>query len=247
MIYSFFSLENLTALIALTAMELVLGIDNIVFIAVVTSRLPTNLQSSARLIGLALALIFRIALLSLLFIMTHFTKPLVSIVGYSFSVRDVILIAGGLFLIAKATHEIHAKLERLKEEKDKKTRAISSFSRAIIQIALIDIVFSLDSIITAIGMARHIGVMIIAVMLAVIFMMFFSGIVSAFIERHPTIKMLALSFLLLVGVALVADGFGKHIERGYIYFAMGFSVFVEWLNIKANARKQEIREEKTLR
>jgi predicted tellurium resistance membrane protein TerC len=237
MAYDFFSLENLTALITLTAMELVLGIDNIVFIAVVTSRLPANRQSSARRTGLALALVFRIAFLSLLFAMTHFTKPLVTIAGNSFSVRDVILILGGLFLIAKATHEIHAKLEGVKEEKDKKAKAISSFSGAIIQIAIIDIVFSLDSIITAIGMARHIGVMILAVILAVIFMMFFSGIVSAFIERHPTIKMLALSFLLLVGVALVADGFGKHIERGYIYFAMGFSVFVEWLNIKANARR----------
>ncbi|MEJ5300768.1 MAG: TerC family protein [Thermodesulforhabdaceae bacterium] len=237
MIYNFFSLENLTALITLTAMELVLGIDNIVFIAVVTSRLPARSQSSARRVGLALALIFRIALLSLLFVMTHFTKPLVTILGNEFSVRDVILIAGGLFLIAKATHEIHVKLEGVKEDKSKKSKAISSFSGAIIQIAIIDIVFSLDSIITAIGMARHIGVMILAVVLAVVFMMFFSGVVSAFIERHPTLKMLALSFLLLVGVALVADGFGKHIERGYIYFAMGFSVFVEWLNIKAQARK----------
>jgi predicted tellurium resistance membrane protein TerC len=230
-------LENLSALITLTAMELVLGIDNIVFIAIVTSRLPVRSQASARRIGLALALVFRIALLSLLFIMTHFTKPLATILGHEFSIRDVILIAGGLFLIAKATHEIHVKIEGQRTNRDDKVKAISGLKAAIIQIALIDIVFSLDSIITAIGMARHIGVMIVAVVLAVIFMMFFSGTVSNFIERHPTIKMLALSFLLLVGVALVADGFGKHIDRGYIYFAMGFSVFVEWLNIKTHARR----------
>jgi predicted tellurium resistance membrane protein TerC len=169
--------------------------------------------------------------------MTHFTKPLVTILGQEFSIRDVILIAGGLFLIAKATHEIHVKIEGRRPDEDGKAKAVAGFRTAVIQIALIDIVFSLDSIITAIGMARHIGVMIVAVVLAVIFMMFFSGAVAGFIERHPTIKMLALSFLLLVGVALVADGFGKHIDRGYIYFAMGFSVFVEWLNIKAHARR----------
>ncbi|MCX7823894.1 MAG: TerC family protein [Syntrophobacterales bacterium] len=236
---SIFSLENITALITLTAMELVLGIDNIVFIAVVTSKLPEKSQGLARRIGLGMALVFRIALLSLLFIMTHFTKPLVTILGHGFSLRDVILISGGLFLITKATHEIHAKIEGVKVKEKTKAKVISSFRAAVIQIAIIDIVFSFDSIITAIGMARHIVVMVLAVIIAVIFMMFFSGLVSNFIERHPTLKMLALSFLLLIGVALVADGFGKHIDREYIYFAMGFSVFVEWLNIKAQTRKQE--------
>lgn len=239
MVGTIFSLENITALITLTAMELVLGIDNIVFIAVVTSRLPAKSQALARRIGLSMALIFRILLLSILFIMTHFTKPLFTILGHGFSLRDVVLIAGGLFLITKATHEIHAKIEGGKTKKEtEKQKIISNLKMAVFQIALIDIVFSFDSIITAIGMARHIVVMIMAVIIAVIFMMFFSGVVSNFIERHPTLKMLALSFLLLVGVALVADGFGKHIDREYIYFAMGFSVFVEWLNIKANTRKE---------
>lgn len=238
MMGTFLSFEHITALVTLTAMELVLGIDNIVFIAVVTSRLPQRLQAMARRIGLSLALIFRIALLFFLFMMTHFTKPIGNILGHEFSLRDLILIAGGIFLIAKATHEIHSKIEGEKFKKSDKPRMILNFRGAVIQIALIDIVFSFDSIITAIGMARNIGVMILAVVLAVVFMMFFSGVVSNFIERHPTLKMLALSFLLLVGVALVADGFGKHIDREYIYFAMGFSVFVEWLNIKSNAKRQ---------
>ncbi len=235
---SLFSLEHIVALITLTAMELVLGIDNIIFIAIVTSRVQPHLQPKARAIGLFLALFLRITLLSSLFFATHLTKPIGTILGHSFSVRDIVLITGGLFLITKATHEIHNKLEET-GEKDSKGRSFksqASFTSVITQIALIDLVFSIDSIITAIGMARHLVVMMLAVIIAVIIMMFFSGPVSRFIDRHPTIKMLALSFLLLIGVALVADGFGKHIERGYIYFAMGFSLFVEFLNIKAKLR-----------
>jgi predicted tellurium resistance membrane protein TerC len=220
----------LLALLTLTLLEIVLGIDNIIFISILSGKLPENQRAKARTIGLALAMITRILLLFSLTLIMKLTAPLFSFLGKDISGRDLILISGGLFLLAKSTFEIHEKLEGAKE----KTKSIIkvSFGGIIIQIMLLDIVFSLDSVITAIGMANQLIIMILAVIIAVIFMMFFAGPVSKFVEKHPTIKMLALSFLLLIGFSLVADGLGQHISKGYIYFAMAFSVFVEILNLK---------------
>ncbi|NWF49692.1 MAG: TerC family protein [Ignavibacteriaceae bacterium] len=220
----------LLALLTLTLLEIVLGIDNIIFISILSGKLPENQRAKARTIGLALAMITRILLLFSLTLIMKLTAPLFSVLGKDISGRDLILISGGLFLLAKSTFEIHEKLEGAKE----KTKNIIkvSFGGIIIQIMLLDIVFSLDSVITAIGMANQLVIMILAVIIAVIFMMFFAGPVSKFVEKHPTIKMLALSFLLLIGFSLVADGLGQHISKGYIYFAMAFSVFVEILNLK---------------
>ncbi|SHF63107.1 Membrane protein TerC, possibly involved in tellurium resistance [Desulfacinum infernum DSM 9756] len=226
------TLENAAALVTLTAMELVLGIDNIVFIAIVSGRLPAGQREKARRLGLFGAMFLRIALLLTIAAMMRLTAPLFHLLSHPVSGRDLILLAGGLFLIAKATHEIHNKLEGTGEEAGRKGTGKATFGAVIFQILVLDLVFSIDSIITAVGMARHVGVMIVAIVLAVGAMMLFAGAVSAFIDRHPTLKMLALSFLLLIGVMLVAEGFGKHIERGYIYFAMGFSLFVELLNLK---------------
>ena len=218
------------ALVTLTGLEIVLGIDNIIFISILSGKLPKEQQEKARLIGLALAMITRIALLFSLTWLMGLTRPLISLLGNDISGRDLILISGGLFLLAKSTLEIHEKLEGA--EGEGAARAAVSFAATLVQIMALDIVFSLDSIITAIGMSNQIEVMVAAVVIAVGFMMLFSGTIGAFVERHPTVKMLALSFLLLIGMALIGDGFDMHIPKGYIYFAMAFSVFVEMLNLR---------------
>lgn len=222
------------ALTTLTVLEIVLGIDNIIFISILASKLPVQQQRKARISGLAVAMLSRIALLFSLTWLMSLTVPLFFVFSRGISSRDIILIVGGLFLLGKSTLEIHDKLEGEEGHSSAKVRA--SFWGVIIQIFLLDIVFSLDSVITAIGMAERVGIMVTAVVIAVIFMMVFSGSVSNFVDRHPTIKMLALSFLLLIGVALIADGLGFHIPKGYIYFAMAFSVFVEMLNLKMRRR-----------
>lgn len=222
--------QALIALVTLTALEVVLGIDNIIFISILTGKLPAQEQGRARTIGLALAMLSRIALLFSLNWVMSLTAPLFVILNRAISGRDLILLVGGLFLIGKSTHEIHEKLEG--ESGHSATAIRASFASILIQIMLLDIVFSLDSVITAVGMANRIGIMITAVVIAVGFMMLFSGAISTFVHNHPTIKMLALSFLLLIGVMLVAEGFHQHIPKGYVYFAMAFSVFVEMLNMK---------------
>ncbi len=224
------------ALLTLTALEIVLGIDNIIFISILTSKLPPQDQGKARTLGLALAMIMRIGLLFSLTWVMSLTKPLFSLIGQEISGRDLILIGGGLFLIAKSTHEIHDKLEGAAEHERKVKTA--SFANIIIQIMLLDIVFSLDSVITAIGMSNQVGIMVTAVVIAVLFMMWFAGPISDFVHHHPTIKILALSFLLLIGVMLLAEGFGQHISKGYVYFAMAFSVFVELLNLRVRGQSQ---------
>ncbi len=222
-------------LLTLTSLEIVLGIDNIVFISIVAGKLPTEQQDRARRTGLALAMITRILLLLSLTWVIGLTTPLLTMFGLEVTGRELILIAGGLFLIAKSTREIHLKLEE--EDEHGIARKRVTFGAVLLQILLLDVIFSLDSVITAVGMVDHIAVMIAAVMLAVAVMMFFAGIVSRFVDRHPTIKMLALSFLLLIGVNLIGDGLGFHIPKGYTYFAMGFSIFVEMLNLKVRKRK----------
>ncbi len=217
-------------LITLTLLEVVLGIDNVVFISILASKLPTHQQRRARQVGLALAMITRILLLFFISVIIRLTAPIFSVLGREISGRDLILMIGGLFLIAKATHEIHDRLEGHEGRGDTKVRA--TFGAVVTQIMLLDIVFSLDSVITAVGMVRQIGVMVAAVVIAVIVMMVSVEGISAFVDRHPTVKMLALSFLLLIGVMLVAEGFHTHIPKGYVYFAMGFSLFVEVLNMR---------------
>ncbi len=225
------------ALLTLSAMEIVLGIDNVVFISVLCAKLPPDKAERARRIGLAMALIFRVALLFTLTAIIRLTTPVVTILGQGFSWRDIILIAGGVFLIAKATHEIHNEIEGETGHDNASRAATASFGLIVGQIAVIDLVFSVDSIITAVGMSSDIGVMVTAVIIAVAVMYLAAGAVGRFIERHPTTKTLALSFLILIGVALCADGFGMHIPRGYIYSAMAFSAIVEILNIAARRRK----------
>lgn len=223
------------ALFTLTVLEIVLGIDNIVFISILAGKLPKNEQKRARTLGLSLAMLTRIVLLLSLTWMMHLTKPLFSVFGSEISGRDIILILGGLFLLGKSTYEIHERLEG--EEGNSSARIAPSFTGVIFQILLLDIVFSLDSVITAIGMANRVWVMILAIMIAVVFMMVSAGPISDFVHRHPTVKMLALSFLLLIGVALIAEGLDQHIPKGYIYFAMAFSVFVEMLNLRMRRRE----------
>lgn len=230
----FSSPETWIALVTLTVLEIVLGIDNIIFISILSSKLPHDQQAKARTTGLALATITRVLLLLSLTWVMRLTSPLFSVLGNDISGRDLILLLGGLFLIGKSTHEIHDKLEGVEGESSVKVKA--KFSNIIIQILLLDIVFSLDSVITAVGMANQVGVMIAAVVIAIGVMMLAAGSISSFVERHPTIKMLALSFLLLIGVTLIAEGFHQHISKGYVYFAMAFSVFVEMLNLKLRAR-----------
>lgn len=225
------------ALVTLTALEIVLGIDNIIFISILAGRLPHSEQAKARILGLTLAMFTRIALLFSLTIIMRLTAPLFAVLGNEISGRDIILIVGGLFLIAKSTHEIHEKLEGDEGKTSRKVAA--SFASVIIQIMLLDIVFSLDSVITAIGMASALGIMVTAVVIAVVFMMIFAGAISDFVQKRPTIKMLALSFLLLIGVTLIAEGLDQNIPKGYIYFAMAFSVFVEMLNLKLRGRTSE--------
>ena len=218
------------ALITLTVLEIVLGIDNIILISILVDKLPSEQQPSARTLGLALALLTRIALLFSLTWVMQLTTPLFQIFYQEISGRDLILISGGLFLLGKSTLEIHDKLEG--EEGHASTRVRGTFLSIIIQITLLDIVFSLDSVITAIGMTSHLTIMVTAVVIAVIFMMFFAAAIGTFVNCHPTVKILALSFLLLIGMALVGEGFDMHIPKGYIYFAMAFSVLVEFLNMK---------------
>ena len=231
--------EAWISLVTLTLLEIVLGIDNVVFIAILAGKLPQDQQKKARQLGLTLALGTRILLLCGLAWMVGLKQPLftIALFGYDFgfSGRDLILLAGGLFLLTKSTREIHDKLEG--EDGEKSRRLAPRFVAVIIQILLLDIVFSLDSVITAVGMAQHLPVMIIAVILAVGFMLVFGGFISRFIEKHPTLKMLALSFLLLIGVTLVAESFHKEIAKGYIYFAMAFSVGVEMLNLRLRAKQ----------
>ena len=226
--------ESWIALVTLTVLEIVLGIDNIIFISILSGKLPHGQQQKARTTGLALATITRVLLLLSLTWVMRLTAPLFTVLGIEISGRDLILILGGLFLIAKSTHEIHDKLEGVEGESSLKVKP--KFSSIIIQILLLDIVFSLDSVITAVGMANQIEIMVAAVIIAVGVMMLAAGSISNFVEQHPTIKMLALSFLLLIGVSLLAEGFDQHISKGYIYFAMAFSVFVEMLNLKLRTK-----------
>jgi len=230
--------EAWAALLTLTALEIVLGIDNVIFLSVVVSRIPQRQAKRARQIGLALALVFRILLLSLLVWLIGLTQAILTVKGMAFSWRDIILIGGGLFLIAKATREIHTEVEARDEENGEASRA-SAFFWVIIQIIVIDMVFSLDSIITAIGMAQDLEIMIAAVIIACIIMYVSSGPVARFMVEHPTTKMLALAFLVLIGVALVADGFKFHIPRGYIYFAIAFSAAVEAFNVLARRNRKK--------
>jgi predicted tellurium resistance membrane protein TerC len=222
--------ETWIALVTLTVLEIVLGIDNIIFISILTGKLPPHQQQRGRTIGLAGAMVTRILLLLSLSAIMRLTEPWFEFRGFAVSGRDVILIGGGLFLIAKSTFEIHDKLEG--PEDKQVARKVLSFWGTVVQIMILDIVFSLDSVITAVGMANQVAIMIAAIVIAVIVMMFASGAVSRFVHQHPTITMLALSFLLLIGVTLVAEGLHQHIAKGYIYFAMAFSVFVEMLNIR---------------
>jgi predicted tellurium resistance membrane protein TerC len=222
--------EAWIALLTLTVLEIVLGIDNVVFISILAGKLPREQQAKARRLGLGLAMIMRIALLFSITLIIRLTAPLFTVLGEEISGRDLVLIVGGLFLLTKSTREIHERLEG--EEGGTSVRVRPSLTSVLIQIMLLDIVFSLDSVITAVGMADDLGVMVAAVVIAVGFMMVFAAPVSDFVDRHPTVKMLALSFLLLIGVALIADGLNQHIPKGYIYFAMAFSVGVEILNLR---------------
>jgi predicted tellurium resistance membrane protein TerC len=225
--------EWLIALVTLTVLEVILGVDNVIFISILSGKLPPEQQRRARRVGLAAAMLMRLVLLAFIAWIARLTQPLFTVVGLEVSGRDLILIGGGLFLLAKATWEIHDKLEGPEEGVK---RAAASFASVITQVMLLDIVFSLDSVITAIGMADQLSVMMTAVVLAVLVMLVAAEPISAFVEKHPTIKILALSFLLLIGISLVAEGLGQHISKGYIYFAMGFSVFVEMINIRARKK-----------
>ncbi len=227
------------SLLTLTALEIVLGIDNIIFISILAGKLPREQQAKARQTGLMLALITRIMLLCSLAWMIKLTAPLFAIRGFGVSGRDLILLAGGLFLIVKSTMEIHEKLEG-GEEHAGAGRVTPKFGAIIVQILLLDVVFSLDSVITAIGMANQLGVMIAAVVIALLVMLRYAGTVSDFVHRHPTLKMLALSFLLLIGVTLVAEGTHQHVNKGYIYFAMAFSFAVEMLNLRLRGKSQPL-------
>jgi predicted tellurium resistance membrane protein TerC len=230
--------EGWIALLTLTVLEIVLGIDNIVFISILAGKLKQEARARARKVGLSLAMLMRIALLLSITWVMQLTAPLFEIVQQEISGRDLILILGGLFLLAKSTHEIHDKLEG--EEGHASAKVAASFGSVIVQILLLDIVFSLDSVITAVGMAEDVSVMIAAVVIAVGVMLVSAATIGEFVDRHPTIKMLALSFLLLIGVSLVAEGLDQHIPKGYIYFAMGFSIFVEMINIRVRARSAPV-------
>ena len=224
------SAESWIALVTLVVLELVLGVDNIIFISILAGKLPTEDQSRARTTGIMLAVVSRILLLLSLSWIISLEEPLFHILGFGFSGHNLILIAGGLFLLYKSTSEIHDKLEG--QEGQASARVAANFVSVIIQIMLLDIVFSLDSVITAVGMSNEIMIMIIAVIIAAGVMIFTSGPIGGFVESHPTVKMLALSFLLMIGLTLIADGFGQHIPKGYVYFAMGFSIFVEMINLR---------------
>ena len=226
------------AFLTLVALEIVLGIDNIIFISILSGKLPAEQQPRARYIGLSLALLIRVALLFSLSWVISLTAPLFTVLNQAISGRDLILISGGLFLLGKATFEIHDNLEGEEGHASRSVKA--NFISVIIQIILLDAVFSLDSVITAIGMVENVSIMISAVVVAIAFMMFFAAPVGAFVSRHPTVKMLALSFLLLIGLTLIVEGFDVHIPKGYIYFAMGFSVFVEMLNLRLRRKSSPV-------
>ena len=229
--------EAWIALVTLTALEIVLGVDNIIFISILVGRLPEVQRQRARVLGLAFAMLTRIGLLlSLAWVMT-LTDPLFTVVGREISGRDLILIGGGLFLLWKSVHEIHGSLEGEEDADGVAVAAKASFAAIILQIAIIDIVFSLDSVITAVGMADHVAIMVIAIVIAIGVMMFSARAIGDFVDRHPTVKMLALSFLILIGFALIAEGWHYHIPKGYIYFAMAFSVAVEMLNLRLRAKR----------
>ena len=228
--------EAWLGLLTLTTLEIVLGIDNIIFIAILASKLPATQRDRARQTGLFIAMFIRIALLMSIVWVMSLTKPFVTIFGFALSGRSLILTGGGLFLIYKATLEIHENLEGVDTDHAPR-RAAATFAGIIVQILLLDIVFSLDSVITAVGMAEYVSIMIAAIIIAVACMLFASGALAAFVERHPTVKMLALSFLLLIGLSLIAEGFGQHVPKGYIYFAMGFSVFVEMMNLRLRSKQ----------
>jgi predicted tellurium resistance membrane protein TerC len=229
--------ELLIALVTLTILEIVLGVDNVIFISILSAKLPKEQQKRARRVGLVAAMIMRIALLWSIVWISRLTEPLFEVIGRAISGRDLILIGGGLFLLAKATYEIHDKLEGGEHGPG---RPAASFASVIGQVMLLDIVFSLDSVITAIGMADDQRVMMAAVVIAVLVMLVAAEPISAVVETHPTIKILALSFLLLIGMSLMADGFGQHISKGYVYFAMGFSVFVEMINIRVRKKSEPV-------
>jgi predicted tellurium resistance membrane protein TerC len=231
--------EAWIALATLTLLEIVLGIDNVVFIAIVAGRLPEDQQDRAWKIGLSLACLTRLGLLFSIVLIMRLTEPLFSVLGHAFSGRDLILVGGGLFLLGKSTREVHHNLEGERREEDRgKAGWLGSFGGVLLQIVLLDIIFSLDSVITAVGIADQVAVMAIAIVVAVVIMMASAQTISGFINQHPTLKMLALSFLLLIGMALIAEGLGQHIPKGYLYFAMGFSIFVEILNLRAGRGRE---------
>ena len=234
--FDFVTPDALVALVTLTVLEIVLGVDNVIFISILAGKLPAHQQARARSLGLTAAMVMRILLLFSLAWIIRLTAPLFTVVGEEISGRDLILLGGGLFLLAKATVEIHDKLEG--EEGHKTARVAPSFAAVIGQIMLLDIVFSLDSVITAVGMANQLWVMVLAVVIAVAVMMASASTISQFVNDHPTVKVLALSFLLLIGVSLVAEGLDHHIPKGYIYFAMAFSVFVETVNLRVARRRR---------
>ncbi len=230
--------EAWIALLTLTALEIVLGIDNIIFISILAGKLPENQQKTGRQVGLLLAMVTRILLLFSIAWLTRLTAPLFTVLSYDISGRDLILIIGGLFLLGKSTFEIHERLEG--EEGHASEKVAATLSGVIVQIMLLDIVFSLDSVITAVGMVNEIAIMVTAVVIAVGIMLFASGPISNFVNDRPTLKILALSFLLLIGFSLIADGLGIHIPKGYIYFAMGFSVFVEVINLQVRGKTKPV-------
>jgi predicted tellurium resistance membrane protein TerC len=236
---AFLTSEGLLALVTLTFLEIILGVDNVIFISILSGKLPPPDQKKARRTGLFAAMVMRIGLLVSIAWIVGLTRPLFTVLAQEISGRDLILIFGGLFLIGKATLEIHERLEGGEEHRT--TRAAPSFGAVIAQIMLLDIVFSLDSVITAVGMAEDISIMVAAVVLSVAIMMFSAESISHFVSHHPTIKMLALSFLLLIGVSLVGDGLDMHVPKGYIYFAMGFSVFVEMINLRVRGSGSPVR------
>ncbi len=241
---SLFTVEAIVPFLTLCLLELVLGIDNIIFISILSSKLPANQQQKARTVGLSLAVITRVGLLLSLSWVIGLTDPLFTVFNEEISGRDLILLLGGLFLIAKSTHEIHAKLEA--SEEVSKTQAANKFASVIAQILLLDIVFSLDSVITAVGMVNQISIMVAAVIVSTLVMMFTAKPISDFVDRHPTIKILALSFLLMIGITLIAEGLDQHISKGYIYFAMAFSLFVEILNIRLRKKADPVHLKKAL-
>jgi predicted tellurium resistance membrane protein TerC len=233
------SLESLVSLLTLSAMEIVLGIDNVVFLSILAGKLPAEQQGKARKLGLGLALATRIGLLFAISWLAHLTTELFRVMDKPFSGRDLILLGGGLFLMGKAAHEIYESLEA--EAPDEGARSTKgSFGMVLFQILVMDVIFSLDSVITAVGMAQHLTVMVAAMVVAMVFMLFFAGTISGFVSRHPSMKMLALSFLLLIGVMLAGDGLGHHIPKGYIYFAMAFSVGIEILNMRLRRKHRPV-------